>query len=158
MDNKGTIVLGIGNSILGDDGIGLVVVDILRKRMKAPIHFMVTEEMGFGLMDFLIGYDRAIIVDSFKTGCCPPGSIHVIPVDEFVPRESRSNHYVGLPELSAMAKRLHMEFPEITLIGVEVYDPFTISTGLSSLLEEKLDDILDQVEFEIKKLTEPDYA
>ena len=110
MSSKKIIVLGIGNSILGDDGIGLRIVEDLSQYMKENIDFIQTEEMGFGLLDFLTGYDLAIIIDSVQTGGIP-GSINIFSIRDFKPEQSLSNHYVGLPQLAQMAGQLNIKFP-----------------------------------------------
>jgi hydrogenase maturation protease len=146
---KRIIVLGIGNSILGDDGIGLRIVEDLSKTMNETIDFIQTEEMGFGLLDFLTGYDAAIIVDSVQTGGIP-GSIHLFSIRDFKPEQSLSNHYVGLPQLAAMANRLNIKFPgDISVIGIEVKDPYQITMTLSDELKKKYDCILEKVKEEI---------
>ena len=149
MNQRRIIVLGIGNSILGDDGIGLRIVEDLSKSMNEPIDFIQTEEMGFGLLDFLTDYDSAIIVDSVQTGGVP-GAIHLFSIRDFKPEQSLSNHYVGLPQLAEMANRLGIRFPrDISVIGIEVRDPYLITLALSDELEEKYDCILKKVREEI---------
>ncbi|MBU1941107.1 MAG: hydrogenase maturation protease, partial [Candidatus Thermoplasmatota archaeon] len=62
-----TIILGVGNPILSDDGVGLHVIQQLKKCIKNPqIHLDEALTGGMNLLDLLIGYDKAIIIDAVK--------------------------------------------------------------------------------------------
>jgi hydrogenase maturation protease len=71
------MVVGLGNPILGDDGVGWQIASELQNEVTIPSD--VTIECmaigGISLMESLIGYDRAIIIDSIDTHQTPIGSI-----------------------------------------------------------------------------------
>ena len=71
-----TIVLGIGNLILSDDGVGIHVARELKKRIKNK-DITIDEAFtgGMNLLDLMIGYDKAIIIDAVKAGG-EPGMIY----------------------------------------------------------------------------------
>ena len=73
-----TLILGLGNPILGDDGIGWKIASELQQREKIPSD--VTIECmsigGISLMEALIGYDQAIIIDSIVTHQVPVGTVN----------------------------------------------------------------------------------
>jgi len=152
MKKNKIIVLGIGNSILGDDGIGLKVVNDLSKLVREPVDFIQTEEMGFGLLDFMIDYEQAVIIDSIQAGGVP-GTIHLFSIDDFNPNSTVSNHYVGLPELGAMSAQMGLNFPEkVNIIGIEINDPYKITDQFSEEIHEKYESILNKVNEELVKL------
>ncbi|MGB2852819.1 MAG: hydrogenase maturation protease, partial [Dehalococcoidia bacterium] len=63
-----TLVLGLGNPILSDDAVGLRVVEELEGRVdQQEVKLVETTVAGLGLLDFLTGHDRAIIIDSIQT-------------------------------------------------------------------------------------------
>ncbi len=64
-----TLVLGLGNDILCDDGAGLYVARELKKTLANRKDFSVAEASlaGLGLLDLLAGYDKAIVIDAIQT-------------------------------------------------------------------------------------------
>ena len=63
-----TLILGLGNPYLCDDSAGLKVIKLLEKRISNPdISLNETSLAGINLLDYLIGYDKAIVVDAIKT-------------------------------------------------------------------------------------------
>ena len=67
-----TLIIGLGNPILGDDGAGWRVAQEVRSRLGGLHSEQVDIEClsvgGLGLMEHMIGYRRAIIVDAITTG------------------------------------------------------------------------------------------
>ncbi len=63
-----TVVLGLGNPILTDDGVGLRVARELEGRLdQQEATVMETSLAGLNMLDLLAGYDRAIIIDAIQT-------------------------------------------------------------------------------------------
>ena len=73
---KHIVVLGVGNILLSDEGVGVHVANKLME-MNLPSGVEVVEggTDGFGLMNVVVGADRLIVVDAVKGGA-PPGSIY----------------------------------------------------------------------------------
>ena len=63
-----TLIVGLGNPILGDDGIGWKVAEEMEKHLTegAPVEVMCLSLGGISLMEHLIGYDHVILVDAFE--------------------------------------------------------------------------------------------
>ncbi len=138
------LVLGLGNELLGDDAVGLLVVRELRKLISG-VDFKESNLMGIKLIDELIGYDVVFIIDSIKTGG-EPGTVYVLDPDELKAGRAPSPHYTGVPEALELARALGMGAPLIVRIyAVEVRDPYTIRTGLSEELEKKLPEIVSKI-------------
>lgn len=119
---KRVLILGLGNPLLGDEGIGLRVVEEL-KGLELPDGVTVAEggTSGLGLVGLMEGYQRVIIVDAADMGH-PPG--HVV---RFTPSEAQlktaeallSLHQVGLGEVLALAEALEVAPVEPVIIGVQ---------------------------------------
>jgi len=79
-----TIVLGVGNLILGDDGVGIHVVNEIKKQIKNP-DITIDEAItgGMNLLDLLLGYEKAIIVDAVKSDNSENGTVKRIPLSDF---------------------------------------------------------------------------
>ena len=131
-----TFVVGIGNPILGDDGIGWRVVQEVERRWASglavgspagpappPVVFLCVSLGGLALMERLVGASCAILVDAVTTRSRPVGSILVLPLAELVPGVSGhldNAHDASLPVALAVGRSLGAELPtEIMVVGIE---------------------------------------
>jgi hydrogenase maturation protease len=124
-----TLILGLGNPLVTDDSVGLRVAAELRPLLSGRGDVDVEEDYwgGLRLMERLVGYDRAIIIDAIRTGA-PPGVIHHLAPDELPTQRSASSHDVDLPTALEFGRRAGMQLPEngrILLVGIEVEDILT---------------------------------
>lgn len=126
------LILGLGNDIISDDAIGLIVARELRSRLGVLAEVKESSESGFALLDLMIGYEKMLVVDSVRTGVHSPGTILDFRLEDIGKVAAPSPHYAGLPELISLAKRLDLIFPsEIAILAMEVKDAFTIAEGLT---------------------------
>lgn len=131
-----TFVVGIGNPILGDDGIGWRVVQEVERRWASghaveppvgpappPVVFLCVSLGGLALMERLVGASSAILVDAVTTHKRPVGSILVLPLAELVPGVAGhldNAHDASLPVALAVGRSLGAELPtEIVVVGIE---------------------------------------
>lgn len=128
-----TVVLGLGNPILTDDGVGIHTVRAAASQCS-QINNVVFAEASLGglrLLDLLTGYDRAILVDAIQTSDGQPGDIcRAGPGDLQTSLHSSSTHDLSLPSALALGRALGMSLPNdeaIVLITVEVDDILTFS-------------------------------
>jgi hydrogenase maturation protease len=116
-----TIVLGVGNLILGDDGVGIHVTREVKKQIN-DLDITIDEAItgGMNLLDLLVGYDKAIIIDAVKSETAETGEVKRIPLSDFNTMHSCNPHDVSLVEAIKMAKRLgETRIPtEIIIIGI----------------------------------------
>ena len=125
-----TIVVGLGNPILTDDGVGVKVAYEVQARLGnlLPDNLTITEASvgGLRLMELLEGYDRAIIIDAIQTkNNHPIGSIIIMNLDdlrEISPTQhSASAHDTSLVTALDAGQEMGMKLPEnITIFAVEV--------------------------------------
>jgi hydrogenase maturation protease len=115
------LVLGIGNLLLGDEAVGVRIVEALEERYTLPCHVEVLDggTSGMELLDVMAARDHLIVTDAVLTGAAP-GSIAVLHDEEIPAFFSRkvSPHQLGLCDV-LMALKLTDEFPRrLTLVGV----------------------------------------
>jgi len=141
-----TLVLGLGNDLLADDAIGIVVVRRLSEEIPARADFVESGLHGVALMDILAGYKRAIIVDAIRTGSLPPGTIIELRPDDLRTVRSPSPHYSGLPEMIELAREMELAFPEdIRILAVEIVDPLTLGGAMSPQVSAAMDMLVERV-------------
>lgn len=133
------LVLGLGNDILGDDAVGLLAARQLRALGLAGVSVEESGGAGLDLLDFLEGYDRALLLDSIATGRHPAGTLLEFSAADFRKVVAPSPHYAGIPEMLRLAEALGIPFPaEIRILACEVADPYRIREGLSPELTRAL--------------------
>ncbi len=146
-------VLGIGNILLSDDGIGVRAVEALRDRYDFPESVEVIDggTMGLDLLPFIEGKDRMLIIDAVDSGK-QPGTIEKLEGED-IPKFlslKMSVHQIGLPDMLSAAHMMGIIPEEMCLIGIQ---PKTLETGLalSDEINKKLDLL---VEAAMEKLEE----
>ncbi|MBU0497109.1 MAG: hydrogenase maturation protease [Candidatus Thermoplasmatota archaeon] len=153
-----TIILGVGNPILSDDGVGLHVIQQLKKCIKNPqIHLDEALTGGMNLLDLLIGYDKAIIIDAVKANNGGVGMVEKFHLEDFSTIHSCNPHDVSLQEAITMAKKLgEDQIPkEIIIIGILMKNiPCEFSEKLSKKIEmavpKAVEMTLKEIEGELK--------
>lgn len=121
-----TLIIGLGNPIVRDDSVGLRVAAQLRPRLAQRSDVDIVEDYwgGLKLMERMVGYDRAIVVDAIQTGS-PPGTLHRLSCRDIPTQRSASAHDVNLPTALELGRRAGQHLPpdeQIVLIGIEVED------------------------------------
>ena len=111
MANTKTLILGLGNPILSDDGIGLVVAERLKGRVGG-VDVISTPLTGLHLLDLMVGYDALFLIDAMITTESPPGELKFISPDE-VSLPTLSSHGFNLLEILKLGKKLGLSVPEL---------------------------------------------
>ena len=143
-----TLVLGLGNDILTDDAVGLLVVRQLQTQLagRPGVDIQETTEMGLALLDFFTGYSRVILVDSIQTGQAPPGSVHELDAASLKQLTGRTPHFLGVGETLSLGRDLGLPMPDtVTIFAIEVADPFTVSTRMTLPVEDALLQIVERI-------------
>jgi len=110
-------VIGIGNVLMGDEGVGIAVVNELKKlNVKADIYDCGT--MGIDILNTIMDYDKVIVVDAVK-GFGNPGDVVRIRPEELKGGTIISMHDVDFISVVNIARSI-MKLPEIVIIGIEV--------------------------------------
>jgi len=126
-----TLVLGLGNPLVSDDSVGLRVAAELKPLLAGRPAVEVSEDYwgGLRLMERMIGFDRAIVIDAICTGA-DPGTIHHLTPDAIPTQRSASAHDVNLPTALQLGRQAEMHLPadeNILLIGIEAEDVLTFA-------------------------------
>jgi hydrogenase maturation protease len=143
-----TLVLGLGNELLGDDGIGIAAIQALREALptREDVDLVESPLAGLALLDLFLDYDRAVVVDGIRTGRHPPGSIIELSPADLDRIVAPSPHYAGLPELLAVARGLDLHFPsDVRILAVETEDPWTIGGTISEPVRGAIPEIVARV-------------
>lgn len=125
-----TLILGLGNSILTDDGVGPKIARELEGRLdQKEVTVMEGSLGGLRLLDMLVGYDRAIIIDAIETVDGKAGQIYRLDVAALdATRHAASPHDVNFATALELGKQLNMTLPQkIDIFAVEVTDTSTFS-------------------------------
>jgi hydrogenase maturation protease len=130
-----TIIIGIGNPIRSDDAVGLIVARILRRHLGRDANVDVEElhAGGFRLVEAMVGYDRAVVIDALATGTQPPGSVRRMRFRELARAHNITcTHDTSLPSALDVWRRSNIPVPsEIMVWGIEGEDLLTKSEELS---------------------------
>jgi len=120
------LVLGLGNPLVTDDSVGLRVAAVLKSRLAGRGDVEVEEDYwgGLRLMERMVGYDRAIVIDAICSGAAP-GTIHRLSPDSIPTQRSASTHDMNLPTALALGRAAGLPLPrdeDILLVGIEAED------------------------------------
>jgi len=136
-------IIGLGNSILTDDGVGIYAVRevsrlLAEEGLGACVDIVESEVGGFVLMELMAGWKRVILVDSIQFDKLQPGTvIRIEPEDLHTSIRLRSVHEIDLPTVINLGHRLGLMMPsDLTIFGVQVEDPYTFSECLTPTAEQ----------------------
>jgi hydrogenase maturation protease len=152
---KKTIILGIGNPILQDDGVGIHVADELKKHIKdqnVTIDHAFTG--GMNLLDMIVDHDRAILIDAVKMRDKKPGDVNLFNFGELSAFHTCNPHDVSLPEAIELAEKLgEKRIPkDIRIVGINLGElPCEFGENLSPEIKKAVPKAVKLVEEEVKK-------
>ena len=142
-----TLIVGLGNPMLGDDGVGWRVAEKVCQQLPADESVVVDclSLGGISLMEHLIGYDRAILIDAF-TSDGELGSIKMMKLKD-MPNYSAfhisSTHDTSLQNAIELGSSLGARLPEdIIVIGIVTRRIHDFSDQLSSPVAEALPQVV----------------
>lgn len=151
-DNKTILILGVGNILLRDEGLGVRAVEYIKDRFYLPEDVLAVDggTCGLTLLSLIKDFDHVIFIDAVR-GDATPGTLYRIPGDELhrAPPLMTTAHSIGVYELLAISS-LEGYNLEVVIIGME---PLDISPGLelSPLVKERLPRIAELVGGELKR-------
>lgn len=159
-----TIVVGLGNPILSDDGVGWVVVQQAERRYQLlqetgnpagasqpQVDFLCVALGGLSLMEHLIGYQHAILVDAIQSSQHPLGACLRFPL-EALPDPTAghlaSTHDTSLLNALQMGRRLDAELPAsievLAIVAEKIYDfSEELSPAVAAAVPGAVQDVLD---------------
>jgi len=149
-ERMSTLVLGVGNPILTDDGIGIKIARRL-KQGKPDLEVIETSEAGIAILDLiaLAGCDRLIIIDSIKTEQAKLGELYRFELEDLKPaKDFPSSHGIDIATAFELGKKLGYNLPRyISLYAVGVQDNTTFG-------EECTEDVVERIPFITRQIIE----
>ncbi|MGB9521629.1 MAG: hydrogenase maturation protease [Anaerolineales bacterium] len=148
-----TLILGVGNILKGDDGLGVRVAQVLSQRALPPD--VIVEEIGtpgLDLVTYIEGWEKVIIIDAVEMGEIPgtwkrftPEEVKLIAGDEVL-----SLHEPNIADVLELGQALNILPDEIVVYGVQPQD-LTYIERLSPQIEAIINNVADQILLEIWK-------
>jgi len=131
-----TLILGIGNPLLGDDGVGVITAQRLADRIyAADICVRDVGVDGLNLLEIIMGYDRLIVIDAIMTENGKTGNIYRLRPEELYDPSgfSVSPHHFNLATTLELGRKLFPgEIPEeVIVFAVDIEDATEITEEMS---------------------------
>lgn len=152
-------ILGCGNPLVGDDGVGVYVVNkLIEKSSELPkdVEIIDAGVLGLEMLNLIDHAEKVIIVDAVK-GAGNIGSIHRFNMDDIRNATSCNTtisiHDTGIADVLCIAEHVQQLPKELIIYAVEVEEPDEITLGLSMKIEAAANKIIDLVLNEIKQNT-----
>lgn len=150
MKAKKILILGLGNILLGDEGVGVRIAEQLASHsLPDEVEVIDGGTAGYELISFLEGREKVIIVDAIKTED-KPGSVYKVDLSILEDKCTThlSLHQIGLKNVVKMASLMEIN-PEITLVGIVPKDYQSYKIGLSKEVEKAIPRVIDAIFQEI---------
>jgi hydrogenase maturation protease len=143
-----TLVLGLGNPILSDDGVGIKVAHEVAHQLRSPqVTVSETGAAGLSLLDCITGYDKVIIIDAIQTEKGQAGQIHRMGAEDFSStKHFISPHQINLITALELGKMLDLAMPQkITIFAVEAKDITSFSEKCTPEVEKAIPEAVRMV-------------
>jgi hydrogenase maturation protease len=150
-----TVIIGVGNPMRGDDGVGLRIARELRGRVagKAAVDVVELCAGGLRLMEAMAGYDRAIVIDAMESGG-RAGTVHRLSADELSgTRNASSTHDGSLGAAFALGRVAGLRVPvDVRVWAVEAGNVAAFGEGLTPEVEAAVDVVAADVWREVSSV------
>lgn len=151
---EGILVLGLGNVLLGDDGIGPAVLALLERGYDVPLQVRLVEggTLGLSLLNEICGAEHLILVDAVATGA-PPGTLVRLDGAEVMDavRERLSVHQVGVADLLD-ASRLVGCYPATVVLHGIVPGNISLAVARTPAVEAAMGALISAIIREVQSL------
>jgi hydrogenase maturation protease len=159
-----TLLLGMGNPYLRDDGVGIRLARFVHGRVGAVPGLTVVEECSLGglnVLDLVAGHERLVVLDSIRAGG-PPGGWYRFDGRSLRDTMNLTNvHDANFATALELGRRLGLTIPaedDIHVFAVEVEDNLTFSERMSEAVEAAFPACADEICAEIAELLGADVA
>lgn len=147
-----TLVLGVGNKLMSDEGVGVHVIERLAEKYKLPEEVQVLDggTLGLDLLYYLEGIENLLMVDAAETGK-EAGTVIRLEGEEVPAFMSLkiSPHQMGVPDMLAAAKMKDIFPKRIVLWGIQP-QLITLGLDLSPLLASKVEFLVEKLMGELR--------
>jgi hydrogenase maturation protease len=149
---KKTVIIGLGNPLLTDDAIGLMAIDELESQLPPDLQSIPLKKNysgGFDLLYEMVGFDRAIIIDSICTEQVEPGfcmEFSLQDIEKVTQPRLVDSHGLNLPTVMAAGRKCGYAMPdEVLIFGIE-------GTNFTDFCEKPTDPVLNSLPEVTKKV------
>jgi hydrogenase maturation protease len=146
-------ILGCGNTLVGDDGVGIRVIERLQE-LKLPENVEIIEAGvgGMAILSWIEDTDKVIIIDAVQTGNEPAGTVYKFTEKELPPSDMfmLSLHDLNLVDTLNIGRLVQKMPDEIVIIGVEVKRVAEFTKDLTPEAEAAIPEVVELVLKEIK--------
>ena len=150
-----TLILGVGNYLMSDDGLSVHVLERLQNSNLIPEEIEMVDggTCGLDLLRYLEGVTNLIIIDAINQRGSLPGSIIRLEGNQVPAYLSLkiSLHDIGLPDLLATAKLRDLYPEKIVVLGIQPAS-LELSVDLSPQVAEKIDALIELIVQEVGEL------
>jgi hydrogenase maturation protease len=141
---------------MGDDGVGIHVVRMLRQKFqsKSNLEFKELSVGGLRLVEEMLGYEEVIIVDSIESDASKVGQIHEFSPDQFKDTEQASSpHVTNFATAFELYRKLEPgEIPDrVRIFTIGISSEFTFREGLSPSVQDAASKLVDMIGREIER-------
>ncbi len=150
--HKSVLVLGIGNLVMADDGVGVLVAQQLQQRYRFPdnVEIMDGGTLGLDLLPKLENITNLIMIDAVETGKQPGTCVRLYGEELPIALETKvSPHQMGLKDLLAVSELMGHSPAEMVLIGVQP-GSIDMEIGLTAEVEAQLETLISNVLLELE--------
>ena len=149
------MILGVGNDILMDDGIGPRIAKALEAKYPLPeMEYHTTTLGGLDILEFINGYDWVVFIDAIKTKDGVPGTVY-----EFVPEDFKETlHLTNIHDVSfltaiELGKELGLKVPKyMHIFAIEIIEDQVFGEEFSAPLKERFEQIIEEIHNKIQTL------
>lgn len=131
-----TLIIGLGNPLLGDDGVGIEIVNSLKQNVQNT-DIVVMNSSGFEVAEKMLEYDKVIVVDAIAGR--EPGSVHTFSLEDFKPTLHFTNPHDTNIQTAINLLSNCMEVPrEVKFVVVEIMPENEFREGLSPAVKKAI--------------------
>lgn len=147
---KDIVVIGIGNILLKDDGVGVRTIEALeRENLPTAVKLVDGGTSTLDMLGLFQEYRKVIVVDALKAGLAP-GSIYKIKPEDIknYRKENLSIHDVQILDVVKMANMMG-SFPNVVIFGIEP-EEITYSLEMSESIKNKIPEVVGHIKRELE--------
>lgn len=141
MNEERAILIGIGNDLLSDDGVGPFLAKKIGQKLGFP--YRSVSHLSLDILDFVLNHQVIYIFDSFRNPKIPVGEVVPFTLDDLEYQHNPTySHGITLPIIFNIGKRIYPRMPKkVRVFGINVCDNQTISESFSEEINYKMDKI-----------------
>lgn len=146
---KDAVIIGIGNILLKDDGVGVHVVKRLEnEKLPSTIELVDGGTSTLDTLGYFLDYKKVIVVDCLRAGY-EPGTIYKIHPEDIknYKKENLSIHDVQILDVVKMANMLG-KFPKVTILGIEP-EKICFDLQMTEIMNKKIPDVIKHIKKEL---------